>query len=253
MFDTLGSRGFRRDFDLFGVGQQFGSQDTDFLRHGGREEKILARTAHTRGDLADRLDEAEVEHLVGFVKNEEFDGRQVDGLLFDVVDQAARRGNEDVEAAVQGLVLRTILRAAVNGGDLQTGAARILREAFGDLRSQFAGGGQDENARLARHRHLALGQQLLQDRQSEGGRLASAGLGDTQQVMAIEQVRDGLGLDRGRRGIAGFFKLDQQGGGQAEIGKQFSQRATFMCFGRSESQTAAQRPLPASVTSQIGS
>jgi hypothetical protein len=40
------------------------------LRHGGREEHRLARRAEMRCDTAQGVDEAHVEHLVGFIQHE---------------------------------------------------------------------------------------------------------------------------------------------------------------------------------------
>src|SRR2546430_1557660 len=42
----------------------------------------------------------------------------------------------------------------------------------------------------------------LEDRQHEGGRLARAGLGAREDVPPGEHVGNGLGLDRGRLGVA---------------------------------------------------
>ena len=50
-------------------------------------------------DPLQRMDEAEVEHLVGLVEDEDFEPRQVDRALVDQVEQAARGGDEHVEAA----------------------------------------------------------------------------------------------------------------------------------------------------------
>ncbi len=219
LFDAFGGGGFRRDRHLLRVGQQFTGQGADFLGHGRREEQVLALVRQLRGNLADRLDKAEVEHLVGFVEDEEFDAAQIDGLLFEVVHKAAGGGDQDVEAAVQRLVLRAVLDAAVDGGDLQAHALGIGLEAVGDLRRQFARRRQDEAAHGLRRRNDAVGQDVLQDRQGEGRRLAGAGLGDAQQVMAGQQVRNGLGLDRGGVDIALAIEGQQKGRAQAQIGK----------------------------------
>ena len=49
-----------------------------------------------RDELAQRVDEPEVEHLVRFVEHQDFDAVEPDGLLVDQVEQAARGGDEDV-------------------------------------------------------------------------------------------------------------------------------------------------------------
>ena len=58
-------------------------------------------------------------------------------------------------------------------------------------------------ARLRRRLPLVQGQ-VLQDGQGEGGGLAGAGLGAADQVAALEQMGDGLGLDGSGDGVALF-------------------------------------------------
>jgi hypothetical protein len=63
-------------------------------------------------DAADVVDEAHVEHAVGFVQHQDLDVAQVDGLLLHVVEQPARRRDDDVHAAAQVLDLRVDVDAA---------------------------------------------------------------------------------------------------------------------------------------------
>jgi hypothetical protein len=67
-----------------------------------------------------------------------------------------------------------------------------------DLFSQFAGGGQDQ----CPHAASRVGEQALQDRQDEGGRLAGAGLGDAQEIAPGQDRWNGLLLDRGGLAMA---------------------------------------------------
>src|SRR3546814_2069497 len=67
----------------------------------GREQQRLALGAHRHAaqQEADVLDEAQVEHAVGLVQHAHLAGVQRDDLvLLDVVDQAAGRGDDDVDA-----------------------------------------------------------------------------------------------------------------------------------------------------------
>ena len=73
-------------------------------------------------DLLQRVDEAEVEHLVGLVEDEDLDRREVDAALLDQVEQAARRGDEDVDAARHVLPVLVDRGAAEHGGDLAAAA-----------------------------------------------------------------------------------------------------------------------------------
>jgi hypothetical protein len=63
------------------------------------------------------------------------------------------------------------------------------------------------------------GQHPLDERQCEGGRLARAGLGATEQVAAGEHVGYGLGLDRRGRVVSLVGERAKDGGGEAEIGE----------------------------------
>jgi hypothetical protein len=49
-------------------------------------------------DPLQRMDEAEVEHLVGFVEHQDLDAEHDRIMLIDQIEQAARRGDEHVDA-----------------------------------------------------------------------------------------------------------------------------------------------------------
>ena len=51
-----------------------------------------------RDDLADVVDEAHVEHAVGFVEHEELDLAELQAVAAHEVEQAAGRGDQDVDA-----------------------------------------------------------------------------------------------------------------------------------------------------------
>jgi len=76
-----------------------------------------------------------------------------------------------------------------------------LLNCFLDLGGEFAGRLQDQGAR-----HPGAGAALFQHRQHrqhEGRGLAGAGLGDTEDVLAGEDVGDRLFLNRGGGHVAG--------------------------------------------------
>lgn len=52
------------------------------------------------------MDETHVEHSVGFVEDEKADVGQRDVTLADQVEQASRRGYQQVDAALQRIDLR---------------------------------------------------------------------------------------------------------------------------------------------------
>jgi hypothetical protein len=127
-----------------------------------------------------------------------------------VVDEAAGRGDDHIDAALQGERLRPVADAAEHGDHRKAGMAAVGLEAVGDLGGELTRRRQHEAARAATWRRPLLGGEPLQDRQREGGRLAGAGLGDAEQVAALQQRRDGLRLDRRRLGVAlGGERLQQ--------------------------------------------
>ena len=71
--------------------------------------RFCGSTASTRLDV---VDEAHVEHAVGFVEHEDLDMREVERALAVVVEQAPGRGDEDVDAAPQLVDLRLHADAA---------------------------------------------------------------------------------------------------------------------------------------------
>ena len=110
----------------------------DLVREGGREQQVLARRGQQGEDLADVVDEAHVEHAVGFVQHQDLDLAQVDGLLLHVVEQAAGRGDDDVDAAAQRVDLRLHADAAVDDGGLQLQVLAVGADALLDLQRELA-------------------------------------------------------------------------------------------------------------------
>jgi hypothetical protein len=91
------------------------------------------------------------------------------------------------------------------------------RHRFMDLDGQFPGRCQDQRAGGVRFRLGAGRTQGLQDGQHEGGGLAGSGLSQAEHVAALEEVGDGLGLDRRGRVKTGELKRAVERSGQAEL------------------------------------
>ncbi len=70
------------------------------------KKRFWRRDRKVRDDAPDRLLEAEVEHLVGFVEHEDLGAVEHRIALAHVVEQPPRRGNQDVDAAGECLDLR---------------------------------------------------------------------------------------------------------------------------------------------------
>ena len=216
----LGGRVARGHVHLGRAVQQAVCQRADLGREGGREQQVLAFGRQLGDDAADIVDEAHVQHAVGFVQHEDLHAGQVDGALLHVVQQSARRGYQDVHGLAQRLDLRIDAHAPE---DQHRADARVLGiglDRLFHLRGEFTRGGEDQAAGAARLAGLhGVVQQPLQDGQREAGGLARAGLRSGQQVAAGQHHGNGLGLDGGGVGVAHVGQRPQQRVGQAKAGK----------------------------------
>src|SRR5207302_9987122 len=127
---------------------------------------------------------------------------QVDRFLLDVVEQPARRGDEDVDAAPQRVDLRLDADAAIDGDRLELDVLAVGAHAVLDLRAELARRRDHQRAdRMARRRmaDVRLGAEQLEEGKREAGGLAGARLGRAQEVFAGEHYGNGLRLDGGGR------------------------------------------------------
>ena len=106
--------------------------------------------------------------------------------------------------------------AAEDDRDVERQAGREVAEALGDLAGEFARRREHEHARPAARRGLLVGDEAVEDRQREGRRLAGAGLGDADQIAALHQNGNGLGLDGRRLGVAHPGQRSDERRGEAE-------------------------------------
>ncbi len=104
--------------------------------------------------------------------------------------------------------------AAEDGHDIDAAVLAVGAQGLGDLDAELARGRQHERLHLA-----LLGIDVLDNGQSEGRRLAGAGLRLPDHVAAFEQRRDGLFLDRAGRLIADVAQRMKGGLGETEIGE----------------------------------
>ena len=217
MLEALDRRGLGRHLDAHRVGQDLAREARDFVRHGGGKQQRLAGLGQGRDDLSDVAHEAHVEHPVGLVEDEELDRLEPRAPLAHEVEQAARRGDENVDAAAQGVDLRLLADAAEDHGLAQMQMLAVGAELVADLDREFAGRRQDQGARAARPVVCALSGKLMENRQREGRRLAGAGLGDAQHVPAGEKFGDGPRLDRRRDYMVSGIQRKLYRIGQAEV------------------------------------
>ena len=139
-----------------------------------------------------------------------------------MIEQAARRGHQDIDLAAQLRDLRIDVHAAEHAGRLVRQVLAVVAHAFMDLRGQFAGGCEHQHSdRMPTVGQFAhgLGFEVLQDRQREAGGLAGAGLRGGQQIAALQHDRNGLQLDGGGFGVAALVDSADEGLAEPEICK----------------------------------
>ena len=169
----------------------------DRLRHGRGEEQGLTVLRDLPKDQFDVVAEAHVEHLVGFVQHNDFDVVEPERAALEVVHDASRRADDDVDAGLECAELAFDRLAAVDRQDRDAGeVGKEVGELLGDLDGEFAGRAEHDGL------HGPLGRvDLLDDGDAECGCLAGTGLRLRSHVTAGLDEGDGECLD-GR----GLFK-----------------------------------------------
>src|SRR5207249_6125473 len=91
--------------------------------------------------------------------------------LLEMIEQAARRGDDDINAAFQFLALFAVADAAVGYGGAQIGETAIIAKGSFDLRSEVARRLQDETTKFA------VMSEQRENRKREGSGRSSVGVG----------------------------------------------------------------------------
>ena len=179
------------------VQERFG-QLLDRFGHGSREEQGLARVRRSGHDDVDVIDEAHVQHFVGFVEDDSRNVTQIDGAAFHMVDEAARRSDDDMRAFAQAAQLAFHILATVDRQGLDVGELGQVVQFFSDLHGQFARRRQDDGLDILGRFGF---QDFFQDRDAIGSGLTRTGLGLANHVAAAHGDRNRFSLDWRR-----FFK-----------------------------------------------
>ena len=219
LFDAFGSGRLGRDFDAGRVLDELTAKVFDRFGHRCRKEQTLALGGQHRGNPLERVDKAEVHHLVGFVEHKDFNPAERQRAIVDQIEQPPGRCDQHVGAGNQASRLLVDRHAAKHAIDLKIEMLGIAAHVFGDLRRQFARRRQYQHAARSGLFHDRIGGQPVQRGEGECGGLAGAGLCNAEQVAPFHQGGDRLTLNRGGVGITLGFKRAQNGLGKAEFGK----------------------------------
>jgi hypothetical protein len=142
--DVRGRGGGRLDRDFDRIAQVGLGDAADLRRHGGREQRDLARLGRGLEHRLDVVDEAHAQHLVGLVQHQAAQLRQVQRTAAEVIDHAPGRADHDMHPAPQRGQLRAVALAAVDRQHVEAGQVmRVFLEGLRDLDRQFARGSED--------------------------------------------------------------------------------------------------------------
>ena len=136
--------------------------------------------------------EPHVEHPVRLVEHEHLELVELRVRMAEVIEQPARRRDQDVDAAAEGVLLRAEPDAAEHRGARDGRVRGELAQVLLDLRRELARGREHERARDA----ARLPHDAVHDRQKKGGRLAASRHRAREHIAAFECGRNGVVLNR---------------------------------------------------------
>ena len=140
----VGSTCRRCHFDDLRVGDELVAQCLDVVRQGCREEQRLAERRQQADNALHIGNEAHIQHAVGLVDDKDLHICQQDLAALEMVEKAARRGDQYIDSLVQGGVLLGKADTADKKRHRQFVIGAEFLEGVGHLGSQFAGRGQDQ-------------------------------------------------------------------------------------------------------------
>ena len=197
---------FRSIEIVAGILQHLARQLDDRLRHRRGEEERLPFRRQMPEHAADVGEEAHVQHAVGFIEDEDLEPLELRVAVLEVIEQTSGRGDDDVDAAAEGVLLRPHADAAVDRGAGQRRVHGQLAQMLVDLRRQLARRREDQRARRA----ALLADQPVENRQQERRGLAAAGHGAGEHVLAGDGRRNGVVLNRRRSLETELFDAAQE-------------------------------------------
>ena len=165
---------------------------------GGGDEDGLVGVWDFGEDFADIVAEADIEHAVDFIEDDEADVGEVDFATVFHIHDAAGGADEDMGGFFDGAGLFADGFSADDADGPEGGVFAQFVDFAGDLGGEFAGGDEDEGL----EGDGRIGE--LKDGKGEGRGFACAGFGLADDILATEDGGDEFGLDVGGVGEAGI-------------------------------------------------
>ena len=146
------------------------------------------------GDPLNLRQKAHVQQPVGLIEYEHFDLGQVNITLLQMVEETARGGDDDIDAAPQAHDLLGHSRPAVDRNTAQASALAVKTKVRFDLNGQLTCRDQDQSTRVA----AVFVIEFVQNGNRVNGSFAAAGLGTGDKVLASKSRRKSQLLDIGQ-------------------------------------------------------
>ena len=132
--------------DFHRIVQQATGQLANIAGKGRGKQQVLPLGRQQGQHSLDIVDEAHVQHAVGFVQHQDFHLVQFDGVLLVQVEQTARCRHQHIHATAQVLHLRIDADATEHHGGTQRQVFAINLNTFINLCGQLAGRCQYQGA-----------------------------------------------------------------------------------------------------------
>ena len=201
-----------RDLDGLRIAHEAAGQRGNAIGVGGREQQgltIRRALAHHGFDIAEK---AHVQHAIGLVQHQGLEVADIELAALHQIHHTARCADHDVRAVFQRGNLVARGHAAIDGDDLDIVLGpRQAADFGGNLIGQLPRGAQHQglDGKPARIQAVDHGQ-------AEGSRLAAAGAGLCDQVLALQGQRQAGGLDGRHLRIAELLEVGQHFGRQGQ-------------------------------------
>jgi hypothetical protein len=157
LLDVLHRERLVLDRDVDRIAQELVGQAADRRRHRGREEGRLSVAGRRGEDLLDGVEESHAQHLVGLVEDDHAHVVEREASALEMIDHAARRADDDVDARLQCLELGPIRRAAVHRERADAERLGEDLEVALDLERELARRAEHDRSRAFVARRVAAG------------------------------------------------------------------------------------------------
>ena len=178
--------------------------------HRRGEEEGLPFLGESAEEAFHLIGEAHVEHAVGLVEHGDANVGKIQGASLDMVDETTGRAHDDLHPLMQGADLAVDRSASVDrdGAESREPGTEAL-DLGADLHRELT--------RRADHEHLRIGIVPVdpgETGEAESGGFSRTGLGETDEILALERERNRGGLD-----VRGFLVAKQFDGSEERLGQ----------------------------------